>query len=150
MPVDMVQNMSARSFKVLVVEDMRALRVITARLLEKLGHVVEFAENGPLALLKLDTFTPEVVFSDIAMPGMTGYELAQRIRQRPECAQVYLVALTGFGQSSDLEKALEAGFDEHMVKPVDLAVLQSLFQRLSKQSLHSDHDANDCEDDDRL
>lgn len=132
MPVDMVQNMSARSFKVLVVEDMRALRVITARLLEKLGHVVEFAENGPLALLKLDTFTPEVVFSDIAMPGMTGYELAQRIRQRPECAQVYLVALTGFGQSSDLEKALEAGFDEHMVKPVDLAVLQSLFQRLSK------------------
>ena len=132
MPVDMVQNMSARSFKVLVVEDMRALRVITARLLEKLGHVVEFAENGPLALLKLDTFTPEVVFSDIAMPGMTGYELAQRIRQRPECAQVYLVALTGFGQSSDLEKALEAGFDEHMVKPVDLAVLQSLFERLSK------------------
>ena len=132
MPVDMVQNMSARSFKVLVVEDMRALRVITARLLEKLGHVVEFAENGPLALLKLDTFTPEVVFSDIAMPGMTGYELGERIRQRPECAQVYLVALTGFGQSSDLEKALEAGFDEHMVKPVDLAVLQSLFQRLSK------------------
>ena len=130
----MTQYQSARSFRILIVEDMRALRVITARLLEKLGHVVEFAENGPLALLKLDTFTPDVVFSDIAMPGMTGYELAQRIRQRPECSQVYLVALTGFGQSSDRDRALEAGFHEHMVKPVDIALLQALFERISKPS----------------
>jgi CheY-like chemotaxis protein len=125
-----VQRVSTRSFKVLIVEDMRALRVITARLLEKLGHVVQFAENGPLALSKLETFIPDVVFSDIAMPGMTGYELAQRIRQRPDCSQVYLVALTGFGQSSDRDRALEAGFDEHMVKPVDIALLRELFERI--------------------
>ena len=130
-PAVMLPDLPARSFRILIVEDMRALRVITTRLLEKLGHVVEFAENGPLALLKLDTFTPDVVFSDIAMPGMTGYELAQRIRQRPECSQVYLVALTGFGQSSDRDRATEAGFDEHMVKPVDIALLQSLFERIA-------------------
>jgi PAS domain S-box-containing protein len=125
---------SARSFKVLIVEDMRALRVITARLLEKLGHEVELVENGAMALLKLETFTPDVVFSDIAMPAMTGYELARRIRQRPDCSQVCLVALTGLGQSSDREKAIEAGFDEHMVKPVDIAVLQSLFEKLSRSA----------------
>lgn len=130
-PAVMADDVSPVSFKVLIVEDMRALRMITARLLEKLGHVVEIAENGPLALLKLDTFTPDVVFSDIAMPGMTGYELAQRIRQRPDCSKVFLVALTGFGQSSDREKALEAGFHEHMVKPVDIVLLRSLFQRIS-------------------
>ena len=131
-PAIMAEAVSARSFKVLIVEDMRALRVITTRLLEKLGHEVEFVENGPLALLKLDTFTPDVVFSDIAMPGMTGYELARRIRQRSDCSRVCLVALTGFGQSSDRDKALEAGFHEHMVKPVDIAVLQSLFEKLTK------------------
>jgi PAS domain S-box-containing protein len=125
---------SVRSFKVLIVEDMRALRVITARLLEKLGHEVEIVENGAMALLKLETFTPDVIFSDIAMPTMTGYELAQRIRQRPDCSQVCLVALTGFGQSSDREKAIEAGFHEHMVKPVDITALQSLFEKLSRSA----------------
>lgn len=122
----------SRSFKVLVVEDMRALRVIVSRLLTKLGHEVEFAADGTLALQKLDTFRPDVVFSDIAMPGMTGYELARRIRQRSDCAGVCLVALTGFGQSADRDKALEAGFDEHMIKPVDIALLQSLFDKLTR------------------
>lgn len=129
---------TARSFKVLVVEDMRALRVIMSRLLTRLGHEVEFAEDGTLALQKLDMFHPDVVFSDIAMPGMTGYELARRIRQRPECAGVCLVALTGFGQSADREKAFEAGFDEHMVKPVDIALLQVLFDKLSRVASTSD------------
>lgn len=137
-PVNIAHGAITRTFKVLIVEDMRALRVITARLLEKLGHIVEVAENGPLALLKLDGFTPDVIFSDIAMPGMTGYELAHRIRQRPECSQTYLVALTGFGQSADREKALDAGFHEHMVKPVDIALLQSLFERVGETK------ANDC------
>ncbi len=123
---------NSRAFKVLVVEDMRALRVVMSRLLTKLGHEVEFAEDGTLALQKLDTFHPEVVFSDIAMPGMTGYELAQRIRQRPDGSGICLVALTGFGQSADRNKALESGFDEHMVKPVDIARLQVLFDKLSK------------------
>ena len=120
----------SRLFKVLVVEDMRALRIIMSRLLTKLGHEVEFAEDGTFALQKLDTFRPDVVFSDIAMPGMTGYELARRIRQRADCSGICLVALTGFGQSADRDKALEAGFDEHMVKPVDIDLLQVLFNRL--------------------
>ncbi|MCA9012579.1 MAG: response regulator, partial [Planctomycetaceae bacterium] len=132
LPADQSSGRTTRSFKVLVVEDMRALRVIMSRLLTKLGHEVEFAEDGTLALQKLDSFHPDVVFSDIAMPGMTGYELARRIRQRPDCSSICLVALTGFGQSADRDKALEAGFDEHMVKPVDIALLQVLFDNLSQ------------------
>jgi len=124
----------ARSFRVLVVEDMRALRIIISRLLKKLGHQVEFVENGTQAMQKLAGYTPEVIVSDIAMPGMTGYDLARRIRLRPDLANVYLVALTGFGQTADRDRALEAGFDEHMVKPVELAALQSLFERLSSST----------------
>jgi len=128
------ESKPVRRFRVLVVEDMRALREMMARLLSKLGHEVEFVENGALALQKLSQRLPEVVFSDIAMPGMTGYELAQQIRQRPDSSSIYLVALTGFGQSADREKALQAGFDEHMVKPVDIVVLKALFEKLSKRS----------------
>ena len=120
-----------RSFRVLVVEDMRALRIIMSRLLRKLGHEVEFVENGAQALQKLAEYVPEVIVSDIAMPGMTGYDLARRIRQRTDLGNVYLVALTGFGQTADRERALEAGFDEHMVKPVELVALQALFEKLS-------------------
>lgn len=123
-----------RPFRVLVVEDMRALREMMVQLLRKLGHEVEFVENGTSALQKLSQEVPEVVFSDIAMPGMTGYELARQIRQRPDSAGIYLVALTGFGQSADREKALEAGFDEHMIKPVDIDVLKALFEKLSKRT----------------
>jgi len=125
------ESKPVRRFRVLVVEDMRALREMMARLLSKLGHEVEFVENGTLALQKLSQRLPEVIFSDIAMPGITGYELAQHIRQRPDSSGIYLVALTGFGQSADREKALQAGFDEHMIKPVDIAALQALFEKLS-------------------
>lgn len=130
-PSNEVDTKPVRPFRVLVVEDMRALREMMARLLRKLGHEVELVETGTLALQKLNHDLPEVIFSDIAMPGITGYELAQQIRKRADSSQVYLVALTGFGQTADREKALAAGFDEHMIKPVDVVVLQALFERLS-------------------
>ncbi|MBC7966213.1 MAG: response regulator [Fuerstia sp.] len=126
-----VEAKRVRPFRVMVVEDMRALREMMARLLRKLGHEVELVETGTLALQNLNHKLPEVIFSDIAMPGITGYEFAQQIRKRADSSQVYLVALTGFGQTADREKALEAGFDEHMIKPVDIVVLQALFEKLS-------------------
>lgn len=118
--------------RVLVVDDMRALSVVLSRLLSKLGHDVHIVDSGPAALVELKHFEAEVVFSDISMPGMTGYELAKRLRV--ECAErpLTLVAMTGYGQVRDREKALAAGFDEHMVKPVDFKVLQLFFQNLSR------------------
>jgi CheY-like chemotaxis protein len=114
-----VSNNSSRLFRVLVVDDMRAMRFVTKRLLEKLGHEVQVAENGQQALKKLDSFTPEVVFSDITMPVMNGHELVRQIRERKELENICMVALTGYGQSSDQEMAFEAGFDRHLTKPVD-------------------------------
>ncbi|EMI21210.1 signal transduction histidine kinase with CheB and CheR activity [Rhodopirellula maiorica SM1] len=122
---------ATKSFKVLVVEDMQALRTIMARLLTKLGHEVEVAEDGLSALEKLSESIPDVIFSDISMPGMTGYDLARKLRERDATANIYLVAMTGYGQSADREQAHNSGFDEHMIKPVDITKLQSLFQRLS-------------------
>ncbi len=124
-----------RTFQVLVVEDMRALRTIMARLLEKLGHRVRVAEDGLSALESITEVTPEVVFSDISMPGMTGYDLATRIRSQPNLANTYLVAMSGYGQLSDRKQSRDSGFNEHMVKPVDIAKLRDFFERLSSGHL---------------
>ena len=121
-----------RTFQVLVVEDMRALRTIMARLLEKLGHRVQVAEDGLSALESMTQVTPEVIFSDISMPGMTGYDLAKKIRSLPTIADTYLVAMSGYGQLSDRRLSRESGFDEHMVKPVDISKLKEFFERLSR------------------
>ncbi len=129
------ENISAkapanRSFHALVVDDLRVTRITTQCLLEKLGHEVQVAENGQDALEKLETFKPDVVFSDISMPVMSGHELARRIRERSDLDSVCLVATTGYGQPADRELAFEAGFDHHLTKPVDFKRLQDLFDEL--------------------
>lgn len=120
-----------KSFKVLVVEDMQALRMIMSRLLEKLGHQVRVAEDGLEALDVLTAFTPDIIFSDIAMPGMTGFDFARKLRELPDFSKTYLVAMSGYGQLSDRRESRKSGFDEHMVKPVDFNKLRELFNRLS-------------------
>ncbi len=125
-------NHSKRSLRVLVVDDMRAMRVVTQQLLQKLGHEVQVAENGEVALKKLDSFKPDVIFSDITMPVMSGHELARQIRIRTDLDSVCLVALTGYGQSSDREMAFEAGFDRHLTKPVSFQSMLALFDELDR------------------
>ncbi len=126
---------SSRSFRVLVVDDLRAMRMVSTKLLQALGHEVQAAENGQVAVEMLNSFRPDVIFSDITMPVMGGYELSRLIRQRPEWDNICLVALTGYGQSSDREDAFEAGFDRHITKPVGIQRLQELFDELD--SAHS-------------
>jgi len=126
-----VTDCPSRSFKILIVEDMRALAMILARLLTKLNHEVRVVDSGAAAIEMLKTYPAEIIFSDISMPGMTGYELAQRLRKTDQAKQIRLVAMTGYGQATDREKALHAGFDEHMVKPVDINRLRSFFAEIS-------------------
>ncbi len=129
--VPAVADFPERSYRVLVVEDMRALAVVLARLLSKMGHHVEMVENGEAAIEKLKHFDAEVIFSDISMPMMTGYELARYLRSQEATSTIKLVAMTGYGQLSDREKAYAAGFDEHMTKPVDINRLREFFVKLS-------------------
>jgi CheY-like chemotaxis protein len=108
--------------------------MVLTRLLELMGHDVEAVDGGISAISKLHEFTPDLLFSDISMPGMTGYELVKQLRKRDDLKGVYFVAMTGFGQQSDRQRAIESGFDEHMVKPVDIDRLQDLFFRVELES----------------
>lgn len=132
-PTDRPQAAPApqRRYRILVVDDMRPLATLLARLLSKLDHEVEVVLDGKAALERLETFPADIVFSDISMPGISGYELAQRLRSNPATSHLTLVAMTGYGQSRDRDKALQAGFDEHLVKPVGVHKLEDLFAQLA-------------------
>jgi signal transduction histidine kinase len=97
-----------------------------AVLLRADGHDVRVAHDGPGALAQIESFRPHLVVLDIGLPGMNGYEIAQRIRARPELGAPTLVALTGYGQQEDRKRARAAGFDHHFIKPADVNALQRL------------------------
>jgi CheY-like chemotaxis protein len=88
------------------------------------------AHDGPEALAAVQRSAPEVVLLDIRLPGMDGYEVARRLRRLPGMERVALVALTGWGQEEDRRQSVEAGFDDNLVKPVDLVTLQALLARV--------------------
>ena len=112
-----------RRRRVLIVEDNADAREGLRLLLTYAGHEVETSEDASSGLDKLKTFRPEVALIGIGLPGVDGYALARLARQTPEAKATYLVALTGYGQAEDRRKALSAGFDTHMTKPVDPARL---------------------------
>ena len=112
--------------RVLVVDDSRDGADSLRALLELLGAEVRVAYDGPAALETCHTYQPEVVLLDIGMPGMNGYEVARRIRQRPDFQDVTLIALTGWGQEKDRRNSEAAGFDHHLVKPINIDALQAL------------------------
>jgi signal transduction histidine kinase/ActR/RegA family two-component response regulator len=114
--------------RILVVDDNQDAANSLARYLKRLaGHEVEVAYDGPGALGLARTFRPDVVLLDIGLPGMSGYEVAERLREWPETVEARLIALTGWGQEDDRRRSRSAGIDVHLVKPVDLdAILELL------------------------
>jgi len=89
-----------------------------AELLFLYGHEVRTAANGAMALEVAAQFEPHLVLSDIGLPGMDGYQLAPALRRIAGGRRVVLAAVTGYGQSSDRERAISAGFDHHLIKPL--------------------------------
>lgn len=120
--------------RVLLVEDNSDAADSLAMLLELLGHHVRVAHDGVVALEVAPANVPDVMLVDIGLPGIDGYEVARRVRQHPELKHVVLVALTGYGREEDRRRALAAGFDYHLVKPVDPDLLQGLVARLPTTS----------------
>jgi CheY-like chemotaxis protein len=112
--------------RILVVDDNEDSTESLGTLLKLLGHEVRTAYDGPSALAAAREFRPDVVLLDIGMPGMTGYDVARAMREMPEVRDAVLVAQTGWGQDEDRRRSAEAGFDHHLVKPVDVADLQLL------------------------
>jgi PAS domain S-box-containing protein len=113
--------------KVLVVDDNVGATWMLSKLIGKLGdHEVDVAHDGVSALARVLQDCPHLAILDIGLPGLDGYRLAEQIREVPSCPGVYLVALTGYGQPDDRRRALEAGFNEHLVKPASIADLERI------------------------
>jgi len=114
----------AGPLRVLVVDDNTDAAESLAALLELLGHTARVAHDGPEGLYLAEEFVPDLAFLDIGLPGMNGYDLARAIRRMGTMHQVVLIALTGWGAHSDQRQSQEAGFDQHLTKPVSLEALE--------------------------
>jgi PAS domain S-box-containing protein len=118
------------SRRVLVVDDNVDSAESMAVLLRLYGHEVRLAHDGEAALEEARSFRPDVIFLDLSLPKMDGYEVARRLRMEPATGGMTLVAMTGYGQEEERRRTREAGFDSHLVKPVDFDMLQELLSSL--------------------
>jgi CheY-like chemotaxis protein len=109
--------------RVLLIEDNVDAATMLKEALQLEGHTVEVAYTGPEGVEAARTFRPAVVLCDLGLPGMDGFQVARRIRSHPGLSEVHLVALSGYTQAEDVERAREAGFDLHVAKPPNLEVL---------------------------
>ncbi len=131
-PVPRARTNTHRPRRILVVDDSADNRDTMEMLLTMHGHHVELAEDGEQAV-EMSLHGPyDVAFVDIGLPKLTGYEVAAAIRQQPHGSRIVLIALSGYGQPEDKRKATEAGFDDHLTKPVKSATLQHVLHDLEK------------------
>jgi CheY-like chemotaxis protein len=115
--------------RILVVDDNADAAASLAMLLELEGHATQVAHDGAGAIAAVGQFDPQVIFLDIGLPDISGYEVARRLRAlRPPGSLPRLIALTGWGSEEDRRQAESAGFDAHLVKPVDPAELRTLLR----------------------
>jgi PAS domain S-box-containing protein len=119
--------------KLLIVDDNRDAAESLAMLLEMAGHDVRVAHLGRTALSFAQTFRPDVALLDIGMPDLSGYEVARGLRQQPWAGRLQLIAITGWGQEEDRRRAADAGFDQHLTKPIDPAHLERLIGNRAAQ-----------------
>ncbi len=122
----------ARGRRLLIVDDNRDALESLATLMQMAGHQTDLAEDGEQALAVAAAQRPDVVLLDLGLPKLDGYEVARRIRATPWGASIVLVALTGWGQEEDRKRTHEAGFDSHMVKPLNLDALTEFLDRLPR------------------
>jgi CheY-like chemotaxis protein/two-component sensor histidine kinase len=123
---------SASPLRVLVVDDNRDAAEMLAAVLEMDRHVVELAYDGPSAIAEAEAFRPDMVLLDIGLPLMNGFDVCQQIRRTEWGKRMKLVALTGWGQESDRARSAAAGFDAHLVKPVDHRALAEVIDSTAR------------------
>ena len=128
---EVTSEATGQSLRVLVVDDNLDAAYSLGLLLEASGHEVRSASDGLSAVDAAVDFRPNVVLLDIGLPGIDGFEVAKRLRQSPSLAGVVLVAMTGYGQGTDKLRSQEAGFDHHLVKPVEFGKVQQILATVS-------------------
>lgn len=112
--------------RILIVDDNADYAEVLGELVSQLGHEVHLRHDGVSALRLAETISPDLVFLDIGLPGLDGYEVAKRLRRSPATSEAHLVALTGYGQPADRERSAGAGFNAHVVKPIEVDALSRL------------------------
>ncbi len=127
-----VPQRNVPAYRILIVDDNESAGYLLGRLLQKLGQHVHNVSSAAAALEVISSLQPDILISDIAMPEMSGYELAAAVRERTHGPQPILIALTGYGRDIDRQEALQAGFNYHLTKPVDLEALEALLASLKK------------------
>jgi CheY-like chemotaxis protein len=120
--------------RVLIVEDNHDSAETLQTLLELAGHEVAVAHSGPAGVARTQEFRPEVVLCDIGLPGMDGYAVAQALRAEPATRSARLIALSGYAQEEDRQRAQEAGFDALLAKPASFDALQRLLEELTART----------------
>jgi CheY-like chemotaxis protein len=123
---------SFEALRILIVDDHEDSAEMLSLLLSGKGHATRTALDGDTALAVAAAFQPHVGLLDLNLPGMSGYELAMQLRAMPELAHIRLVAVTGHGTAAHRAKARAAGFDEHLLKPVDLQVVDAVLASVSQ------------------
>jgi len=123
------EDLPERHFRILLADDNVDFSSSLATLLRSLGHELLVAEDGLRALEAAPSFQPDFAFLDIGLPGLNGYALARALRANPATSDTVLVAITGWGQERDRQLAMEAGFDHHLVKPVEPAKIREVLAR---------------------
>ncbi len=113
-------------YRILVVDDNEASAKTTMWTLEILGHTVQMTLDGQTAIGLAKSFHPDIIFLDIGLEGMSGYEVCQAMHKEPILQNTIFLALTGWGQKEHRERSKEAGFDFHLVKPLDIEALKNI------------------------
>jgi signal transduction histidine kinase/ActR/RegA family two-component response regulator len=121
--------------RVLIVDDNQDMAQSTAQLLTLLGHNVQTAYDGPSAVEAARAYRPDVILLDIGLPGMDGFDVAGQVRQQPELKNTVIIAISGYAENVDRTRSREAGFDHHLVKPIDFNTLLYLLAESTKQQV---------------
>jgi CheY-like chemotaxis protein len=129
--IDAGEETGASACKILIVDDNVDASESLALLLQLYGHETTTAYDGNAAIDVAEQFRPRVILLDIGLPGLNGYEVCREIRARPWGKQAIIAAVTGWGQDEDRRLSVEAGFDHHLVKPVDPEALQDWLAAIS-------------------
>lgn len=114
---------------ILVIDDHRDALEVFGLLLRKLGHSVHTSPSGESGLKLIESLHPDLVFLDLSMPGLDGYEVARRLRRHEKLKETRIIAVTGYGDRPRRDLAFEAGFDDYLVKPATLADVQAVIER---------------------
>lgn len=129
MAIHSTAHQPRHDYRVLVVDDNLDGATTLSMLLELSGFHAAAAHDGPSALQAVQSFRPDAVVLDIGLPGLDGFQVARRLRDSPDLANLVLIALTGYGQDADRERSRQAGFDHYFVKPTDPDTLCQLLTR---------------------